>query len=105
MAWSKLVDMEMDDESILDAPCPMPMPKPRGPQYPWGLRITLTDKELQKLGMEADCSIGDYLDMRAFACVTSISKDTDSDGNAYCRVELQIEKLAVEDEMAEDETE
>ena len=106
MPWSRLVDLEMDDESILDTVCPVPMPKPRGPQYPWGLRITLTHKELAKLGMEADCQIGDYLDLRAFACVTSVSKDTDSDGNACCRVELQLQKIAVEDESAEtDETE
>jgi hypothetical protein len=98
MAWSKLVDMELDDEDKLDA---FPSTaEPKRPDYPYGLRMCLTHSELRKLGLEADCSVGDIIDLRAFAEVTSVSKDGDS-----CRVELQIQKLAVENEMDEDEDE
>lgn len=101
MGWSKLVSMELDDEDKMDCPCPMPMSSK--PDYPYGLRICLTHKELEKLGLEADCDIGDMIDMRAFGCVTSVSMNKTDGGNTECRIEIQIEKLAIEDE-AEEET-
>lgn len=100
MGWSKLVDMELDDEDKLDAAMPIPMPNK--PDYPYGLRLCLTEKELTKLGLEADCEVGEYLDMRCFGTVTSVSKTDGPDGGS-CRVEIQIEKIAVEDEMGESE--
>ena len=99
MAWSKLVDMEMDDDDTLDAPFPMPMARQ---SYPCGLRICLTHKELAKLGLDADCNVGDMIDLRCFAEVTSISKN-DSGNGEDCRIELQIQKMACEDEMSEGE--
>ena len=98
MAWSKLVDMEMDDEEKLDAVCPMPMPTKAS--YPYGLRLCLTHKELAKLGLDADCEIGDMIDLRCFAEVTSISKNDYGSGEE-CRIELQITHMAAEDEMSE----
>ena len=101
MAWSSLVDMEMDDDDKLDnGLAPVTDVKAPKPDYPWGLRISLTHRELKKLKLEADCNIGDLIDMRCFAVVTSISKDSSSSGDT-CRVELQIQKIAVEDEMKE----
>lgn len=91
MALGKLIDMEMDDERQLDHPMPIAMPARA--RYPYGLRICLCDDELKKLGLDADCDVGDYLDIRAFATVMSVHKE---DGNS--RVELQIEKMAVEKE-------
>jgi len=95
MAWSKMVDMELDDEDQIDAVTPIALPEK--PQFPYGLRICLTHSELRKLDLDADCEIGDTIDIRAFAEVTSISKDGDN-----CRIELQIQKLAVEDENTEE---
>ena len=102
MAWSKMVDMEMSDEEKFDALMPIAMPQK--PDYPYGLRISLTHKELEKLGLEADCDVGDVIDLRAFAVVTSVSS-RESEGENHCCVELQIQKLAVENEMTEDEEE
>lgn len=94
--WSKLVDMEMTDDEKIDAIYPLPMPQK--PDYPCGLRICLTDAELDKLGLDADCDNGDVIDLRALAVVTSVYK-----GENSRRVELQIQKLAVENEDEEDE--
>lgn len=98
MAWSKLVDLELDDEDKFDTCCPMPCAKP---DYPYGLRICLTHKELEKLGLEANCDIGDVIDLRAFAVVTSVSSNKVDGGETECRVELQIQKLAIENENDE----
>ncbi len=95
--WSKLVDMELDDEDKMDMCCPMPMPSK--PDYPYGLRICFSEKELKKLGLPTP-DIGDMVDMRAFGTVTSVSVEK-REGEDTCRVEIQIEKIAVEDEMTE----
>ncbi len=99
MAWSKLVDLELDDDDKLDMVMPMPMDRP---DYPCGLRICLTENELEKLNLDDDCDVGDVIDLRAFAVVTSISKN-DGAGGQSCRIELQIQKLAVENEMTEED--
>ena len=65
-------------------------------RYPYGLRICLCDEELTKLGLDAGCDEGDYLDIRAFATVISVHKE-----NGANRVELQIEKMSVENESHE----
>lgn len=90
MSLSKLVDMELDDEDKIDFCAPI---KCAQPDYPYGLRITLDEKQLKKLGIETP-QVGEYLDLRAFACVKSVSSDSTDHGET-CRVELQIEKIAV----------
>jgi hypothetical protein len=104
MSWPKLVDLELSDDEKIDSGFPIgPDAKPKQPDYPWGLRISLTEKELEKLDLDInDAEIGDLIDMRAFGVITSISQN-DSDGGKCCRVEIQLQKLAIEDEMREDE--
>lgn len=97
MSFTKLVDMELDDEDKLDAAMPIAMPDK--PDYPYGLRICLTEKEMEKLGLEMP-DLGDAIDMRCFATVTSVSCNEDTGGKC-CRVEMQIEKIAIENEMME----
>lgn len=92
----KMVDMEMDDEASMDAIMPYPMAKK--PRYPYGLQICLTEAELKKLKLDVP-RIGDVIDLRAFAEVTCTSNEHG------VRVELQIQKLAVENEEDENDTE
>jgi hypothetical protein len=94
MAWSQMVDLALDDEDKLDMATPIPMSE--RPQYPYGTRICLTHSELRKMKLDADCNVGDTIDMRMFGEVTSISKDGDN-----CRIEIQIQRLATEDENQE----
>lgn len=99
MSWSTMTSMELDDEDSLDAIMPIPMPDK--PKWPYGLRICLTEKELEKLDLDADCSVGDIIDLRAFARVTSVSSNEMEGGKCCSRVELQIEEMSVESETAE----
>jgi hypothetical protein len=101
MGWSKLVDLALGDEEKADLGMPIAVADREGPEYPYGLRITLTDAELEKLGLDADCDVGDVIYLAAFATVASVSQNKRADGTACCRIELQIEKLAVENEMTE----
>lgn len=96
--WSKMVDLEMSDDRQLESVYPIPMPET--PRYPCGLRICLTHDELEKLGLDDSCDIGDMIDIRAFAEVTSVSK-TELNGEKSCRVELQLIRMQVESEADE----
>lgn len=96
---SKLVSMEMDDEDKMDTLMPIAMPSK--PDYPYGLRICLCEKELEKLGLPVP-DIGDMIDARIFGRVTSVSADARESGDT-CRVEIQIEYMSAENEMNEEE--
>lgn len=95
-------DMEYDDEDRLDQILPIPMNK--RPDYPCGLRITLTEKEMSKLGIDSgEAEIDGLVHLFAIAKVTSISHNTSSNGNECCRIELQIINLGIESEDSEEE--
>ena len=103
MAWSGLVDLALTDtEKSEQAGMVAPgILGGRGPQYPYGTRITLCEKELEKLKLDiANASVGDMVDMRCFGTITSLSTSDGPDGPC-CRVEIQIEKISVEQERDE----
>lgn len=103
MSFGKLVDMAITPkEREKDSPMAYPSTiESYQPTYPWGLSISLGDDQLEKLGLEADCEVGDLLDMRAMARVTSVSQN-ETTGGKCCRVELQIIMLGVENEDDEE---
>jgi hypothetical protein len=94
--------MELDDEDKLDIEARAEKAM-KGPDYPWGLKIRLSQKELDKLGLDPDdVDAGDFVHLLAFARVTHVAK---SDGHAgkSSDVELQIEKMAVACDDDDDE--
>ena len=96
-----MISMEMDDEDKLDAVQPIPMD--RKPDFPYGLRIHLTEKEFAKLNLDpADAVSGGIVHLHALARISHVSA-SDGDGGACCRVEMQIEDLAIESQDEENE--
>jgi hypothetical protein len=84
-------------------PMPMPSPDISVPVYPYGLCLSFTEDDLDKLEIDpADCEAGDIIDIRALAKVTSynerIEERSDGTRKRCCRIELQITHLALEDE-------
>lgn len=78
----------------------MPGGKPKGPEYPYGLQLTLNEETLSKLGIEELPRVGDELRVEAVAKVTSVSMRSDkSDEDERC-VNLQITELAREPDGA-----
>lgn len=91
--------MELDDEDKMDALMPIPMPDK--PDYPYGLRICLTEKEFKKLGLDAaDAVVGGIFHLHGLARITSVHA-SDGEGGQCCRVEAQIEDLDIESEDSE----
>ena len=95
----KLVDMRRTLDEKIEASMPSPM---MANDYPYGLAISLTQDELDKLDLDADCEVGDLIDLRALGRVTSVSKN-EVEGKATCRIEIQLEQLGLEDEDHEDD--
>lgn len=95
--WGPLVSMEHDDMAKLDAPMPYPMADK--PDYPYGLRVCLCDEQLDKLSLDEEddrAEVGDMIEMRVRARVTSVSRNESPDG--VCRrVELQIEEVSTKE--------
>lgn len=97
-----MTSMEMDDEDKLDAVMPYPMSDK--PDYPYGLRICLTEKELDKMGLDhRDAVVGGTIHGHFLARITSVSSNEDENSGSGCRVELQITDLDIESEDEENE--
>lgn len=97
-----LQSMELDDSDKLEETFPAGDIK-NVPDYPWGLRICLTQKELEKLQLDPeDAFVGGTIHGHFLAEITSASIEQ-RNGDQTCRIELQITNLAIESEDAEDE--
>lgn len=92
--------MEYDDEDQEDMAIPA---MPEKPQFPYGLRISLSEKEIDKCECDPeDVKVGDLIHLtEVFARVTSVNHN-DGEGGKTSRWELQIEHLNIEDETLED---
>jgi len=96
-----MVSMELDDEDKLDAVMPIAMPS--RPDFPYGLRISLTEKELDKLELDPeDAVVGGTIHGHFMGRITSVNVTKEND-RTCCRIEVQIEDLAIESEDDENE--
>ncbi len=95
----KMIDMkraaEAEDSTMLS-------PKMKD-EYPWGLRISLDDETLTKLGMTELPKIDAEYKLVALACVVSISQNESAEGAPRRHVELQIEQMVLAPAAEEDE--
>lgn len=89
-----LVDMHHEPGAGEAIPCATPS------DYPYGLRITLHQEQLEALGFAALPPAGTKLHLEAYAVVTrSSTEDPDADGDIdYVCVELQLTELGAEEE-------
>lgn len=62
-------------------------------EYPWGLRLSLDDETLTKLGMTELPAIDAEFKLVALACVVSVSQSERVDGEPHRSVELQLEQM------------
>lgn len=95
-----MTSMELDDEDILDMPMPVAFGEDK-PKYPYGLKLCLTHAEFRKLGLDyKDAFVGGTLHGHFMGRVTSVSCN-ETDSGECCRIEVQVEDLAIESEDEE----
>lgn len=96
-----MVSLELTDEEKIDTLMPIPMAE--RPEYPFGLRISLTHRELEKMNLDpAEACVGGLVHLHAMARITAVSME-DRGERKECRLELQIEDMCVEGEDEENE--
>lgn len=95
----KLVSMERSPKEMADAS----NPSYNVPKYSYGLSLRFDDETLEKLNLDtSDVEVGDMLDLRAMAEVTSVSKHDSGDGEKCC-VELTLTHVGLENESTEED--
>ena len=94
MPFGPLVSTELTDDDKLDQcrPCVEGQP-----DFPWGVRISFDETLLERLGLDMDCDVGDTLELKAIARVTSKSENQTNE-KTTCRVELTLEQIAVRED-------
>lgn len=65
------------------------------PEYPWGLQITLDEKQLDALGMTDLPKVGASITVHAKGDVTSVSED-ETQGGKRRTVRIQITDIGLE---------
>ena len=97
-----MVSLALDDEEKLDMVQPMKVDSL--PEFPYGLRICISQDEMAKLGIDPeDVQVGGYFMAHVYCCITSMSSDKKSDGSEYHRMEAQIEQMEILGDDAEAE--
>lgn len=93
-----MMSMELDDDEQYDTVMPLGGDKP---SYPYGLQICLTGAELEKLGLDpaaAMGAIGGMVHGHFMGQITSANMNAQAEGDPQCRIEIQIQFLAIESE-------
>lgn len=97
----KLADMRVTDEdkSEREVRCCDRPDGYDGPDYPWGLGLSLDKDTMAKLGMAIMPQIGDVVQIQAIAKVNSLSQNSSESGEESRSVGLQIMLMGVAPEM------
>ncbi len=86
--------LELDDDEKLDYIMPMTMDRP---DYPCGMRISLTEKEFEKLEIDySGAKVGDVFIMKCVCKITSMSNYDNEGSGETCRCEAQITDCEIE---------
>jgi len=102
-SFPAMVDLKRSDaDKAEDAIKGLCMPKSSEPDYDYGLNLTFNEETIEKLNLDDDVSVGDFLHIHAFARVTGVHED-ERDGKCNRRIELVLTHVASEDEESEGE--
>lgn len=89
-------DKARDNPMGLVTPCVSDIP-----DYDYGLNISFNQESLDKLSMDEDVHVGDYVHIHAFAKVTNVNQQPGSDKPD--RISLVMTHICAEDEDQENE--
>ena len=104
----ELTNMKMDKKEMKDTMGPTAVgSSPKGPQYPWGLGVTLENESLKKMDIKlSDYKVGDVVELYAQCKITRLSENMrEGEKNPNRSMELQITDMCLEATDAEAESE
>lgn len=71
-------------------------------EYPYGLRISLSNEELTKLGITELPAVDTEMKLTALVCVVGVGMNESQNGEPHKHVELQIEQMSLASAKEED---
>lgn len=97
-----MIDMKLatKGETMLASPS-----EDDGPEYPYGLRITLDAESLAKLGITELPPMDAEMKLTALCCVVAASQSESRGGEMRRTLDLQIEQMALAPAAEEDDKE
>ncbi len=102
----KLVDMELSKKEKKGHPASIEQTTTEGPDYPWGLAITLEDESLKKMKVKlSDYQIGAEVILHAECKVIRLSQSEREGDGRNRTMELQITSMGLEASGESDEDE
>src|ERR1700761_729113 len=94
------VDMARSEKEIKENETPLSVAN--ADKYPWGLRIMLTQDELEKLDVEREhIEVGATYHAHVMMKAVSVSANETEGGKENCCVNMQITQMSVESEDQE----
>lgn len=93
----KLCDMKYSKKEKAEQESPKLATSVGGSDYPYGLSLSLDTEQLKKLGISSMPKIGKIMQLKAVAVVTSVSQSDSQGGGVSRRMELQLQKLGLEE--------
>ena len=98
----KMIDLKRDKSE--GKPPEVTAASHEGPDYPYGLCLSLDHETLKKLNLSDEAEVGDTLHLFALAKVTASHKTETEAGGKRAHIELQITHIALEDEDGENKS-
>lgn len=89
----KMVSMENDAAEAKEASMPT---LADAPKYPYGLKISLNNDSIEKLGIPAMPAVGKKMMLHAMVEVCCVSEYDSKEGGKNSSMELQITEMALE---------
>lgn len=91
----KMASMKMPKKSAKEMKGMEVAPSSTQDEYPYGLRVSLGNHELGKMGGMEGCQVGDEMIMMARCTIVSKSENEQQGGKADKRMELQIKSMGM----------
>lgn len=98
----KMVDMKMDkqEKKDMNGPQVVGTSAPDGPDYPYGLEVSLEDPALKKMGVDMSMhKVGDEVVLHAKCKITRMSQSETNGGDKNRTMGLQITDMCVDGMM------
>lgn len=94
-----MVDMKLPKEKSKDPGRGVAVPSGQleEPRYPWGLRMTLENEQLQKLPALDELTAGDEVTLCVRCRVKSVRSSEQDKGDESRSMELEVRKIGVEE--------
>lgn len=92
----KMIDLEISAKEAkkMQEPCTAPK-SDGGPRYPYGTRLEFDTDTIEKMPALKSLDVGDYVVVKAVACVTNKSQNEEQKSKKRVSLTIQLEQIGI----------